>query len=237
MSARTMRKRARRGHPGVTLLEVLVASVILAMMATMIYAAFDHTSRLRTRLSGRQERDHVARIALNKIAADLRMAFLTAHIHPTQQYIARVTHFIGVDQNPGDRVDFAAFSHRRLLRNVHEGDTCEVGYRMEERRGGGYDLLRRESPRIDLDPKRGGTLDVLVNDVLSFQIRYYDSTTDTWIDAWDTTQATGQVNRLPSRVRITLGLRDSDGRERRYMTETQLMTTEVLRFGLPIDYH
>ena len=30
---------------------------------------------------------------------------------------------------------------------------------------------------------------------------------------------------------------DSDGRERRYMTETQLMITETLRFGLPIDYH
>jgi general secretion pathway protein J len=231
------RTRRHRGHAGVTILEVMVATAILAMIGTMIYAAFDHTSRLRTRLSGRQERDHVARVALNKIAADLRMAFLTAHIHPTPQYVTEVTQFVGVDQNPGDRVDFCAFAHRRLQRNVHEGDASEIGYRMEERRGGGFDLLRRESPRIDVEPTRGGTLDVLVNDVLSFQLRYYDPVTDTWLDGWDSTQASGQTNRLPSRVRITLGLRDFDGSERRYTTETQLMITEVLRFGLPIDYH
>ncbi len=216
----------------------MIASAILAMIATMIYAAFDHTGRLRTRLSGRQERDHVGRIAVNKIQSDLRMAYLSAQVHPTQQYVAQLTAFVGLDQNPGDRLDFTSFSHRRLLRNVHEGDACELGYRLDQRHGTStWDLLRRESARIDTEPTRGGVLDVLATDVLSLNFRYYDPTNDTWRDTWDTTQAAGQTNRLPSRVRVTLGLRDTDGRERRYMSETALMLTEVLRFGLPIDYH
>ncbi|MEI8256134.1 MAG: type II secretion system protein GspJ [Deltaproteobacteria bacterium] len=227
-----------RGHAGVTLIEIMVASAILAMIGTMIYGAFDHTGRLRTRLSARQERDHVGRIAVNKIQADLRMAYLSAHVHPTQQYVAQLTAFVGLDQSPGDRLDFTSFSHRRLLRNVHEGDSCEVGYRLDQRRGAStYDLLRRESARIDTEPTRGGTLDVLATDVLSLNFRYYDPTNDGWRDTWDTTQPAGQTNRLPSRVRVTLGLRDSDGRERTYMSEVAPMIADVLRFGLPIDYH
>lgn len=232
------RRRRARGHAGVTLLEVLVASAILAMIGTMIYTAFEHTGRLRTRLSARQERDHVGRISLNKLMSDLRMAFLSAHVHPTQQYVAQLTAFVGVDSNPGDRVDFTTFSHRRLLRNVHEGDACEVGYRLVQRRGSStMDLMRREAPRIDVDPTRGGVLDVLATDVVTFNVRYYDSTIDSWIDQWDTQQATGQTNRLPSRVRATLVLRDADGLDRRYMSETAIMINDVLRFGLPIDYH
>jgi general secretion pathway protein J len=229
----------RRAHDGVTLLEVLVAAAVLAMMATMIYSAFEHTSRIGRRLAGRQERDHVARIALNRFMTDIRSAYLSAHVNPDPTYRAVVTAFVAIDQSPGDRLDFTTFTHTRMVRGSHEGDACEVGYRVEPRRGPNsiYDLLRREAPRIDSDPTRGGTLDVLVPDVVSFNVRYYDGATDQWVDSWDTTQAAGQLGRLPARVRATLRLRDADGRELRYMTETTPMIPDVLRFGLPIDYH
>lgn len=228
----------RRGRAGVTLLEVLVASAVLSMIALMIYTAFDHTGRIRERLGGRQERDHVARVALNKISHDFRSAFLSAHMNTVPTLVASKTAMVGRDESPGDRVDMTTFTHRRMVRGTHEGDACEVGYRVEARRGADrvYDLLRRESPRIDADPLRGGTVDVLVPDIQTFNLRYYDPTIDQWIDSWDTTQATGQFWRLPSRVRINLLLRDPDGRDRKYMTETQPMLRDVLRFGLPIDY-
>jgi len=226
-----------RASAGVTLLEVMVATTVLAMIAVMIYSAFDHTGRMRTKLSARQQQDHVARIALGRLTSDLRMAFLSAHVNPSPSLLAVLTGFVARDQGTGDRVDFSAFSHRRLRRSAHEGDACEVGYRVEDRRGGsGRDLMRRESPRIDNDTQRGGTVDVLVPNVSAFELRYYDSTIDQWIDSWDTTQATGQFNRLPSRVRATLRMRETDGTERSYTTATPLMITEVLRFGLPLDY-
>jgi general secretion pathway protein J len=236
--------RRRRGHAGVTLLEVLVASAILSLVGVMIFAAFEHTGRVRARLGSRQEHDHVARIALQKISRDLRGAFLSAHVNPNQQLVAVVTAFVGRDSTPGDQVDMTTFTHRRLMRGVHEGDAAEVGYRVEARRGGEatvYDLLRRESARIDNDPLRGGTLDVLVPDVASFSLRYYDQATDQWVDTWDTTQATGQAGRLPPRVRVALTIREGEARggstgERRYLTETPIMIQEVLRFGLPIDF-
>lgn len=221
------------------MLEVLIASAILAMVALMIFTAFTHTSSLRQRLSARQERDHLARLALMKFARDVRSAFLSAHVNTNPTHLAVVTAFVGVDGSPGDRVDMTTFSHRRFARNAHEGDAAEVGYRLEARRGNGtgYDLVRRESARIDNEPLRGGVVDLLVPNVSSFQIRYYDLQTEQWTDTWDTQQLTAQAGRLPARVRVTLTVRDpSDGREYTYMTETQPMISDVLRFGLPIDY-
>lgn len=225
----------RRGRAGITLFEVLITSAIMAMMALMIYTAFEHTGRVARRLGGRQEQDHLARTALNMIARDIRCAFLSAHVNPNPQLLAVLTAFVGRDQRPGDRLDLTTFTHRRLTRGTHEGDAHEVGYRVEARRGdssGANDLLRRESPRIDNDPLRGGTVDLLVPDVRGLEIRYFDNASERWTDSWDSTQGTEQAGRLPARVRVTLTMRDSDGRERQYMTETAPMIQEVLRFGI-----
>lgn len=220
---------------------MLVASAILAMMAVMIFTAFEHTGRMRDRLGHRQERDHLARVAIAKLSRDLRSAFLSAHVNTTLTVRTGITGFIARDATHGDRVDFTAFTHRRLMRQAHEGDACEVGYRVEARRdsAGLYDLLRRESPRIDDNVERGGTLDVLVPDVADFQLKYFDPVTEDWKDTWDTTQASGEPGRLPPRVRITLTLNERDrGRvtERVYSTEVAPMMLDPLRFGLPIDY-
>jgi general secretion pathway protein J len=234
----TAASQRRRARAGVTMLEVIVVTAILAMIAVSLAGAFQHTALIRTRLGGRQERDHVARVAMSTLSRDLRGAFLSAHVNPMPNLVASITTFVGTHDTAGSRLDFTAFTHRRLMRDSHEGDACELGYRVEARRGadGHFDLVRRESPRIDIDPRRGGVVDVLVPDVSAFELRYYDSGSDTWIDTWDTTSATAQGGRLPTRVRITLTLVDVDGHDRRYVTETDLPIQDVLRFGLPIDY-
>jgi general secretion pathway protein J len=236
--SRAPRRRTLRGHAGITLLEVVVTTAILSMIAIMTYTAFMHTARVRTRLSGRQEQDHLARTALNRIGRDIRSAFLSAHVNTNPLYVSVVTAFYGRHESDGDRLDMTTFTHRRLVRHAHEGDACEVGYRVEARRGAEriHDLLRRESRRIDNDPFRGGTVDVLVPNIDSLTIRYFDPANDTWIDGWDSTEISGQKGRMPGRVRIELVLRDAGGAPRRYMTETSPMIPEMLRFGLPIDY-
>ncbi len=232
-------RRSLRGQRGLTLLEVLVASAILTMVATMIWVSFDQTAKMRVKLTERQEHDHYARIALSRITRDLRAAFLSLHVNQEQRLAAVTTLFKGRTGNGGAQLDFTTFTHRRLRRGAHEGDACEVGYRLMEHRGDddvqGMDLVRRESSRIDNDPEHGGTLDVLVPGVRGFEIRYFDDSNEQWVDAWDTTQATGQTGRLPPRVRVTLTLEEGPTHEERvYSTETSLYLTRPLTFGLPI---
>lgn len=234
-----MRRRAQRG---LTLLEVMVAMAVLVMTATMIWAAFDQTGRIRTRLGARQETDHLARVALQRITRDLRGAFLSLHVNQAQTLASIRTAFIAGSANGSSTLDLSTFTHRRLRRGTHEGDACEVGYRVEPHRGDdgtpageSKDLVRRESPRLDPDPTRGGTLDVLVPGVRQFELRFWDETQERWVEAWDTTQAAGQAGRLPLRVRVTLTLQEGErGVERVYSTETALPLTRPLTFGLPI---
>jgi general secretion pathway protein J len=226
---------------GVTLLEVLVSVTILAMIGTMIYASFDQTAKLRERLSTRQEHDHQARIALARVTRDLRAAFLSLHTNQNTQLAAAQTAFKGATSLGQAQVDMTTFTHRRLRSGTHEGDACEVGYRVEERRGPTpdgrrvLDLLRRESPRIDADPLHGGVVDVLMTDVKTFELAYWDEPAERWSDTWDTQSGTGQPGRLPLRVRVTLTVEEGPQRDtRRYSTETHVMMTRPLTFGLPI---
>jgi general secretion pathway protein J len=230
-------RRAGRGERGVTLLEVLIASAILIMVATMIWASFDQTAKLRARIGYRQENDYLMRTAIGRITRDLRGAYLSLHVNQTQTLLAATTQFIGRGGGSGGAtLQMATFTHRRLRRGSHEGDACEVGYTLADRRGSnGMDLLRREQARIDTDPEHGGVLDVLVPNVRRFELKYYDPTTSQWVERWDTTQATGQPGRLPARVRVLLSVEEGERRQERvYTTETPLVMTRVLTFGLPI---
>ncbi len=230
------RSRARRG---LTLLEVLIASAILIMVSTMIWASFDQTSRLRARIGYRQENDYLMRTAMGRITRDLRGAYLSLHVNQTQTLLAATTQFMGRGGGSGgSALDMATFTHRRLRRGSHEGDACEVGYSLGERRGSngrGFDLLRREQARIDTDPQHGGIIDVLVPGVRRFELKYYDATSQQWVDQWDTTQAAGQPGRLPAVVRVLIAIEEGERmQERVYSTETPLIMTRVLTFGLPI---
>ncbi len=236
----------RAGQRGLTMLEVLVAATVLVMVATMIWGAFNQTHRTRSRLSLRQENDHLARVALARISRDLRAAFLTLHVNQDQRLAATMTHFVGVG-GTNSSLNLTTFTHRRLRRGTHEGDACEVSYRAEDRRSGNildearrgagdrgsFDLIRRLSPRIDNEPQRGGTLDVLIPGIRSFELRYFDEATERWTDAWDTTQAASQPGRLPRRVRITITL-DENRQTLTYRTITPIYLQRPLTFGLPI---
>jgi general secretion pathway protein J len=230
----------RRARAGMTLLEVIVATAVFAMMGLMLLTAFTHTGRMRDRLSARMDRDHQARTAVMRLSRDLRGAFLSAHVNgvnPGQNNV--LTAFVAREGLNGDNLELTAFTHRRLRRGAHEGDACEVGYRVMERRGAQrttYDLMRRETTRIDNEPQRGGALDVLAQDVTLFDLKFYDETSTQWIESWNTTSATGQPARLPQRVRITIELRDEGERRRRYSTETPVMIQSMLRFGLGLDW-
>lgn len=230
----------KRAHAGMTLLEVIVATSVLAMIGLMMLTGFTQTGRMRDRLSARMDRDQQARTAFLRLSRDLRGSFLSAHVNaanPAQNNV--LTAFVGREGSNGDTLEITAFTHRRLRRGAHEGDACEVGYRVVDRRNAQratYDLMRRETTRVDTDPLRGGTLDLLVQDVTMFDLKFYDETTAQWTESWNTMSASGQPARLPQRVRMLLELRDEGDRRRRYTTEIPVMLQSMLRFGLGLDW-
>ncbi|WP_437317077.1 type II secretion system protein GspJ [Sorangium sp. So ce385] len=223
----------RRRAGGVTLLEVIVSVAILAIIGTLIYGAFDGMSRSRAGISRISDRYHQGRGAIARVSRELQAAFLSRHQPADKNIAVRLTAFTGEDSSPADRVDFTAFAHRRLLRNAHESDQCEIGYfgsRDPERDK--LDLVRREAKFIDLEPTRGGVVNVLAEDIESFNVRYLDPITGEWVDSWDSTQPAAQFERLPSQVWVTLVLNGGPGGEPiKFETKVPIAMQVPIAFG------
>jgi len=226
---------------GFTLIEVLIAVGVLAMISTLIYGAF---SGLRTskegvsRLSGRY---HEGRQAIARIARELQSAYVSLHRPLDQSTQVVKTAFIGKRGSPADRLDFNSFSNRRFDRDSHESDQCEISYfgSPDPKRSSVVDLARRVSKQLDLEPEKGGRVDVLATDIDLFELSYLDPMTGMWTEDWDTTQAIGQPDRLPLQVRVLLvlngGQRPGLGRGQstiRFATKVALPISQALTFGV-----
>jgi general secretion pathway protein J len=225
----------RRRARGLTLLEVMVAVAILAMLAVLTYGAFDGLSRGKKNLGRLNDRYHQGRSALARITMELSSAFLSMHQPPTEQQIRRLTIFAGSNGSPADRLDFTSFSHRRLMKDSHESDQNEISYfgSPDPNVSGKTDLARRESATIDLEPKRGGEVNVLVEDIDLFDVRYLDATTGMWVETWDSSQATGQPARLPFEIKITLLLKGGpEGKPLTFTTKMTMPMQAPLSFAL-----
>ncbi len=221
---------------GMTMIEVIVAIGILAMVAVLIHGVIDSLSRGKKGEGMRAERVHEGREALQRIVRDMSSAYLSMHVPTVQALVTEKTAFVGRNSTQFDRLDFTAFAHRRTDRDSHESDQAEVGYFVvvDPEVPDKMDLVRREQTPIDFDPLKGGIVDVVAEDVDEFDIRYLDPLTGQWIESWDSTQVTGQPNRLPLAARIRLVLKGvGGGAQYAYTTKVFLPIQQPLSFGIP----
>jgi len=225
---------------GFTLLELLVAISILAMVSVLIYGAFAAMKRSRDGLTRIQDRYREGRLAMQRIDRELKSAYLSLHLPINQQLAVQTTAFIGTRGTPADRIDFNSFANVRRDRDAHESDQAEISYFGSPNPDGSgrVDLVRRVSSYPDIEPGRGGRIEVLATDIDLFEVEYLDAQTGRWTETWDSTQAVAQPARLPYQVRFTLVLnagtrtRSDSGRGRiRLMTAVALPIQQPLNFA------
>jgi general secretion pathway protein J len=175
-----------------------------------------------------------------RITRDLKSAYLSLHAPIDQSLAVWQTAFVGERGNPADRMDFNAFSYQRRDKDSHDSDQCEISYfgSTDPDAPDIIDLARRVSPRLDLEPRRGGRVEVLATDIDLFNLEYLDPISGEWLENWDTTQAIGQANRMPLQVRVILvlneGSRSSSDRGRgtvRFATKVTLPIRNPLSFA------
>jgi general secretion pathway protein J len=230
--------RTAGGRSGMTLIEVMVAMTIIAIVSTLLYTGFTQTANNKKRVESEMERHHEIRTGLERIARELSMAYVSAQLNPSPALQVMKTAFVGKDAGGGSRIDFTAFAHQRLYRDAHESDQCELGYFLtDDPDDRSKDALaRREQARIDDDPLEGGKAQVLIHDVESFKLEYLENLTGEWLSTWDTTQAAMQPNRLPTQVRITVTVPNvrGQGSDMKFVTRAMLPMQYALN---PATYH
>ena len=208
-----------RRQGGFTLLEVMVAIAVFAMISALVWMSINQTFNTIDIVQAPQDTYRQARQITSRVPAEIASAYLPFNLSPT----ANVKYeFVASDEGDTDRVRFDSIAHTKLYADANESDQSEIEYYCESNaQNATYNLYRREDPVVDDRPDEGGTVHLLAEDVKEFELTYYDAQRDEWVEEWDTTR-TDQSNRLPYAVRLKLTLLDPDGLERTWVTATTI---------------
>ncbi len=216
-----------------TLLEILIATAILVAMMTLVWSTVSNTQHARDTFVGFEERNHELRMALARIAADFEAAYLSRNedqnaTNPRTMMIARPT-------SKAPEIRFSTLGHRVLWADANESEQTVISYLLHtdsEDKKGAQNWIRREQRRPSnlLPADEPAEYDVLVHDLESAKIEFWNWKNLEWQDTWDTTQADGQKGWLPSRVRITITIKDTEDKDYKLTTQARILMQEPLNF-------
>ena len=167
-----------RHSRGFTLMEVIVAVSLLAMLGIIL--ATSTASILGAIQDTREMQDyyHTARVALGRIEREVAMAYLSKHQGENR---TTKTVFIG----KGNSILFSYIGHRRMTREAVESDEGFIEYKVEHDAKCNCDaLVRREKVIIDETPQKGGQRLVLANGVKKLTFQYWDMDKEAWTSDW-----------------------------------------------------
>lgn len=203
-----------RAQRGMTLIEVMISLAVLAMLMISVWSSFNGTLRAMEVGEQIQNRYSIVRNGVLRMESELSMTYLSFNrpLDETKHY----TLFEGRDSFNSDSLTFSTFGHLRVRKDANESDQSVVQYFMQadpedhER----VHLYRRESRRLTGDRpedlERFFPAYVMVEDVVSFDVKYWDAQLLDWRDEWRTMSLDYQPDRLPPRVKIKLGVRDGE---------------------------
>lgn len=197
-----------------TLIEVMISLAVLGMLMVSVWSSFNGTLRAMEVGEEIQNRYSIVRNGMLRMESELSMAYLSFNrpLDDTRHY----TLFDGRDSFDSDSVTFSAFAHLRVRKDADESDQSVIQYFLEADPDDNSrtHLYRRESRRltgdIPEDLERYYPAYVLVEDVVSFDLKYWNVQDLDWQDEWRTTALDYQPDRLPPRVKIRLGILDGD---------------------------
>jgi general secretion pathway protein J len=217
---------------GFTLIEVMIALTIVAIISSLIYGSFAQTFSVREQVAQSQERYHSVRVALERMAREISMAFVfscqqinTPMGERRQQTIFKLEH-----EGKFDKLTFTSFAHLRLFKDVHESDQNVLSYFGDDdpKHASQYNLMRREKTRIDGQPEEGGETQVLCPDIKELRFDFWDERKNDWVDDWDCSRVEWSDRPLPRLVRIKLTVAEGRDQHIQLSTIARIFTVKPL---------
>ncbi len=203
---------------GFTLLELLVAIGIVAVLLSILYSTFNAVVRSTEQVEDVAEVSLMARISLSLMTRDLRSAYW----RPPQPGIpSGFSLFVGTDEErdgrPSDSLSFTALSHARVIDGNQDPALSHLDYALAAVPDQStWVLLHREE--TNLLSLSGVTLEEfeLAEKIHGLNLRYFDG--EIWSNEWDAVER----NALPKAVEIRIIFRDGSGHQRPFTTITDI---------------
>lgn len=222
----------RNAQAGLTLIEVMIASAIMVMMMTLAWRTISNTSDARRTFEKYEQRNHELRMAMGRIVQDFEASYLSRNEDTNATYPR--TMFVAKSGSRLPEIRFSTLGHRVLWADANESEQTVISYLAHPSpdKPGATDWIRREQRRPSNEPTDDvpAEYDVLVHDIVSAKLEYWNWKNTEWVDTWDTTQSDGQKGWLPSRVRITLVVKDPGDHDYKLTSEARILMQESLNF-------
>lgn len=198
-----------RGSAGFTLIEMMLAIAVLALVLVMLAGSFHAVATSKVQAENHIAVDSVARAIVTGMAQEIRGAVQTANLP------SRVLLMGEVNAHGGQTTDSIAVStlspgHRRALEDFGAEDTVSYFATPNPEHRGWFLLLRSQNSSLlgigTGQNVRGSTL--LAANLLSLRIRYFDGSN--WNESWNS-QSMPPGRQLPSEVAIELTMASPSG--------------------------
>lgn len=229
----------KKAFNGFSLIELMVAMVLMAMMGTLLMTSINSSIKARDKVEEISGRYQMVRQAMTRMSREISMAYLSKHINlldPTY-----ITQFRGKK----DSLYFSAFGNVVRQKDAKESDEQVLGFYLLEK-DGKKNLMRKHQANLNLDVESGGRAQILCPDVQKLEFSYFDEQQNKWEEEWvsdpsslvsqgtigdqdDQPKSPAQKQwLLPSFVRITLSVDMGDGLETKWISETQIPLKDPL---------
>jgi prepilin-type N-terminal cleavage/methylation domain-containing protein len=116
----------KRSQAGLTLIEVMIALAIMAMMMALAWTTIRNTQEARTSIEGFEERNHELRAAMSRVVSDFECAYLSRNEDMTQAHPR--TMMIVKPEEPIPSVRFSTLCHRVLWADAKESEQTVIEY-------------------------------------------------------------------------------------------------------------
>lgn len=219
---------------GFTLIEILIATAILALIGVLTGGVVYSTFVSKTESEKKTEAVRIASTLFRTITRDITLAFhqpeyksnSTPLTQPEDVYNQEdiekktKTFFIGKRSGTFDELHFTSLSHRRIYKDSHESDQAEISYfvSVDPQNSANNILYKREAKHIDKELLDGGETFKLAEYITSFNLFYWDCKNEKWVDSWNSEEGIDTKGKFPEAVQISFGLDDFKGGETKYRT-------------------
>jgi general secretion pathway protein J len=227
MNASLIRKEAPRQSRGFTLFEIMIAVAILGLIGVLSMGVVGRAMDGRERAEEITDYYHGIRQAMLRMSREIEMSYVS--LHRDCEDARTRTIFASGHSSGGMRLDFTAFSHYKVRADANESDEEELSYYVDDNPDDKKTmaLLRRSQPRIDEDPREGGTVEVLAPNIKKLEFQFYDPKEDRWGDEWNTSNMDYR-DRLPLFVAIKITAVNPQGKDELFTTKTRVMLRNAI---------
>lgn len=229
MCSNTLPHSARlRHHRGFTLVELLLALFLFALVASVVFAAF--SAIVHGVEKGRQSTElyRVGRTALARMAQEIGAALPEADSASATSTSTSTPVFMGKKDTgrkfPHDRIEFMTIPYRYYGVQTAAYESCRVAYYLADNAQGGLSLVRAEDCSGDTTEQREQVRLLELTDLaVGLAFTYYDAEQD--YEEWPPVKSDA-ASPLPCRVRIALTLGATQQYERSFITVASLPMRE-----------